>query len=49
VRIAGRPLDALVAYSGLVPGLGEAAESGAPGAEVGDGMFDVQGGHGDSR
>ena len=29
VRVAGGPLDTLLAYPGLLPGLGEAAEGGA--------------------
>ena len=49
VGVVNRPLDALLAYPGLLAGLGEAAERGVPRVEVGDGMFDVQGGHGVSR
>src|SRR6266571_1504896 len=39
---------ALLVYSGLPPGLGEAPERGVPGLEVGNGVFDVECGHGGS-
>jgi hypothetical protein len=41
--------DAMCSHPGLLPSLLEAVERGAPGREVGDGMLDVQGVHGDLR
>ena len=35
VQVADGPLDALLAYPGLPPGLGEAPERGVPGFEIG--------------
>jgi len=44
-RVVDGALQAVPAYSGLFPDRGEAVEGALPGVEVGDGVFDVEGGH----
>src|SRR5664279_3736497 len=44
--VVDRTLDAVVQYAGRFAGRGEAVERRLPGREVGDGVLDVQCGHG---